>query len=138
MSENTAGSDVVSMKLEAKRDGDHYVLNGHKQWITNGADADVLVVYAKTNPELKQRGITAFLVEKVRISQYSFEYLNNLLDIISVLHQDTPGFSTGKKHDKLGMRGSTTSPLFFDNCRVPGAFSMLVIIIYSSNLLDIS
>ena len=92
MSESNAGSDVVSMQLKARPDGDHFVLNGSKMWITNGGDADVLVVYAKTG----EKDITAFLVEK-----------------------DLPGFSTGSKLDKLGMRGSNTYPLFFDDCRVP-------------------
>ncbi|KAG1360153.1 hypothetical protein G6F62_000240 [Rhizopus arrhizus] len=96
MSEPGSGSDVVSMKLRAERKGDHYVLNGDKFWITNGPDADVLVVYAKTKPEAGPQGITAFLIEK------GFE-----------------GFSTGPKFDKLGMRGSNTCQLFFDNCKVP-------------------
>lgn len=96
MSEPGAGSDVVSMKLRADLKGDHYVLNGTKMWITNGPDADVLVVYAKTEPEAGPRGITAFLIEK------SFT-----------------GFSTGTKLDKLGMRGSNTCELIFDNCEVP-------------------
>ena len=96
MSESGAGSDVVGMKLRAeKRDG-HYVLNGHKYWITNGPDADTLVVYAKTDPEAGSRGITAFIVEK------SFK-----------------GFSTSPHFDKLGMRGSNTAQLFFDDCEVP-------------------
>jgi isovaleryl-CoA dehydrogenase len=96
MSEPNAGSDVVSMKLRAEHRGDRYVLNGSKMWITNGGDADTLVVYAKTDPEMGARGMTAFIVEK------GFK-----------------GFSAGKKLDKLGCRGSTTSPLFFDNCEVP-------------------
>lgn len=96
MSEPGAGSDVVSMTLKAERRGDRYVLNGSKMWITNGPDADVLVVYAKTDPDAGPRGITAFLVEK------TFK-----------------GFSTGQKLDKLGMRGSNTSPLNFDDCEVP-------------------
>ncbi|XP_059168700.1 isovaleryl-CoA dehydrogenase, mitochondrial-like [Physella acuta] len=98
MSEPNAGSDVVSMKLTANNKGDHYVLNGNKFWITNGPDADVLVVYAKTDPKSPkpQHGITAFLVEK-----------------------GMPGFSTGKKLDKLGMRGSNTSELIFEDCKVP-------------------
>lgn len=98
MSEPNAGSDVVSMKLRADRHGDHYVLNGNKMWITNGPDADVLVVYAKTNPEKHSRGITAFIIER-----------------------DFPGFSTAQKLDKLGMRGSNTCELVFENCRVPAA-----------------
>ncbi|KAF5288845.1 hypothetical protein FQA39_LY03724 [Lamprigera yunnana] len=98
MSEVGAGSDVVSMKLTAKKDGDYYILNGSKFWITNGPDADVLVVYAKTdiNTKSPQHGISTFLVEK------TFE-----------------GFSTGRKLDKLGLRGSNTSELVFENCRVP-------------------
>jgi len=96
MSEPGAGSDVVSMKLKAELRGDHYVLNGSKMWITNGPDADVLVVYAKTEPDAGPRGITAFLIEK------SF-----------------PGFSTGSKLDKLGMRGSNTCELIFEDCEVP-------------------
>jgi isovaleryl-CoA dehydrogenase len=96
MSEPGAGSDVVSMKLRADKRGDRYVLNGSKMWITNGGDADVLVVYAKTDPEAGPRGMTAFLVEK-----------------------GTKGFSHGQHLDKLGMRGSNTYPLFFDECEVP-------------------
>ena len=96
MSEPGAGSDVVSMKLRADRRGDHYVLNGNKMWITNGPDADVLVVYAKTDPQAHSKGITAFIVER------GFE-----------------GFSTAQKLDKLGMRGSNTCELVFENCEVP-------------------
>ncbi len=96
MSEPNAGSDVVSMKLRAEKKGDHYVLNGSKMWITNGGDADTLVVYAKTEPNMGARGMTAFLIEK------GFK-----------------GFSAGPHLDKLGMRGSNTYPLFFDNCEVP-------------------
>ena len=96
MSEPGAGSDVVSMKLRAEKRNDRYVLNGTKMWITNGPDADTLVVYGKTDPTAGPRGITAFLVEK------SFK-----------------GFSTGKKLDKLGMRGSNTAELIFDDCDVP-------------------
>ena len=96
MSEPGAGSDVVPMKLRAERRGDHYVLNGSKMWITNGPDADVLVVYAKTDPSAGAKGITAFLVEK------SFK-----------------GFSTAQKLDKLGMRGSNTCELVFSDCEVP-------------------
>ncbi len=96
MSETGAGSDVVSMRLRAARKGDCYVLNGSKFWITNGPDADTLVVYAKTAPEAGPRGITAFLIEK------SFD-----------------GFSCAQKLDKLGMRGSNTGELVFDNCEVP-------------------
>ncbi|MCK4509288.1 MAG: acyl-CoA dehydrogenase family protein, partial [Desulfuromonadales bacterium] len=96
MSEPGAGSDVVSMRLHAKKNGDHYVMNGNKTWITNGPDADVLVVYAKTDPEAGSRGISAFLIEK-----------------------GMPGFSTGQKFDKLGMRGSNTCELVFENCIVP-------------------
>ncbi len=96
MSEPNAGSDVVSMKLRADRQGDHYVLNGSKMWITNGPDADTYIIYAKTAPEKEARGITAFLVER-----------------------DTPGFSHGSKLDKLGMRGSNTSELVFEDAKVP-------------------
>ncbi|MCE8023196.1 isovaleryl-CoA dehydrogenase [Billgrantia aerodenitrificans] len=96
MSEPGAGSDVVSMKLRARREGDHYVLNGNKMWITNGPDADVLVVYAKTDPEAGSKGITAFIIEK-----------------------GMPGFSTAQKLDKLGMRGSNTCELVFQDCEVP-------------------
>ncbi|MDY0308313.1 MAG: isovaleryl-CoA dehydrogenase [Castellaniella sp.] len=96
MSEPGAGSDVVSMRLRAERKGDRYVLNGTKMWITNGPDADTLVVYAKTTPEAHQRGITAFIIEK------SF-----------------PGFSVAQKLDKLGMRGSHTGELVFQDCEVP-------------------
>ncbi len=96
MSEPGAGSDVVSMKLRAEKKGDRYVLNGTKLWITNGPDADTLVVYAKTDPEAKARGITAFIIEK------GFK-----------------GFSVAQKLDKLGMRGSHTGELVFENCEVP-------------------
>ena len=96
MSEPGAGSDVVSMKLRADKKGDRYVLNGNKMWITNGPDADTLVVYAKTDPNAGPRGITAFLIEK------GFK-----------------GFSTAQKLDKLGMRGSNTSELVFQDCEVP-------------------
>ncbi|MES2771041.1 MAG: isovaleryl-CoA dehydrogenase [Pseudomonadota bacterium] len=98
MSEPNAGSDVVSMKLRADKQGDHYVLNGAKMWITNGGDADTLVVYAKTDVDAGAKGITAFIVEK-----------------------GMAGFSCGSKLDKLGMRGSNTYPLFFDQCAVPAA-----------------
>lgn len=98
MSEANAGSDVVSMKLHAVEDGEHYVLNGSKMWITNGGDADVLVVYAKTDLNAGAHGMTAFLIEK-----------------------EMAGFSHGLHLDKLGMRGSNTYPLFFDNVRVPKA-----------------
>ena len=96
MSETGAGSDVVSMSLRADKEGDHYLLNGNKMWITNGPHADTLVVYAKTDPGAGSRGITAFIVEK-----------------------GFPGFSTAQKLDKLGMRGSDTCELVFENCRVP-------------------
>jgi isovaleryl-CoA dehydrogenase len=96
MSESGSGSDVVSMRLRAEKHGSHYVLNGTKMWITNGPQADTLVVYAKTDTKAGPRGITAFLIEK------SFK-----------------GFSTAQKLDKLGMRGSDTSELIFDNCHVP-------------------
>jgi isovaleryl-CoA dehydrogenase len=95
MSEPGAGSDVTSMKLRAEKKGNKYVLNGSKMWITNGPDADVIVVYAKTNPELKDKGITAFIVEK-----------------------NSPGFSVAQKLDKLGMRGSNTGELVFENVEV--------------------
>ncbi|NBW00530.1 MAG: isovaleryl-CoA dehydrogenase [Betaproteobacteria bacterium] len=98
MSEPDAGSDVVSMKLRAVAKGDTYVLNGSKMWITNGPDADVLVVYAKTDPDAGPRGITAFIVEK-----------------------GMPGFSVAQKLDKLGMRGSHTGELVFKDCAVPSA-----------------
>lgn len=96
MSEPNAGSDVVSMKLKAEKKGDRYVLNGSKMWITNGGDADTLVVYAKTDPAAGAKGMTAFIVEK-----------------------GCKGFSCGSHLDKLGMRGSNTYPLFFDDCEVP-------------------
>ena len=96
MSEPGAGSDVVSMQLRAVRRGDAYHLTGRKMWITNGPDADVLVVYAKTTPEAGPKGITAFIVEK-----------------------GFAGFSTAQKLDKLGMRGSNTCELVFEDCRVP-------------------
>ncbi|MPZ45147.1 MAG: isovaleryl-CoA dehydrogenase [Betaproteobacteria bacterium] len=96
MSEPGSGSDVVSLKLRAERKGDRYVLNGSKMWITNGPDADVLVVYARTQPDAGARGITAFLIEL-----------------------GFPGFSTGPKLDKLGMRGSNTCELIFQECEVP-------------------
>lgn len=98
MSEVGAGSDVVSMQLRADKRGDGYVLNGQKMWITNGPDADVLIVYAKTDPQAGSRGITAFIVER------GFE-----------------GFSTSPKLDKLGMRGSNTCELVFNECHVPAA-----------------
>ena len=96
MSEPNAGSDVVSMKLRADRKGDRYLLNGTKMWITNGGDADTMVVYAKTEPDAGPKGVTAFIVEK------GFK-----------------GFSFGSKLDKLGMRGSNTYPVFFEDCEVP-------------------
>ena len=96
MSEPNAGSDVVSMKLTARKDGDHYVLNGNKMWITNGPDAHVFVIYAKTNPQGGSKGISAFIVER-----------------------GTPGFSQAQKLDKLGMRSSNTCELVFEDCRVP-------------------
>ncbi|KHJ53823.1 isovaleryl-CoA dehydrogenase [Aureimonas altamirensis] len=96
MSESGSGSDVVSMRLRAERQGDTYVLNGTKMWITNGPDASTLVVYARTDPDAGPRGITAFLIEK-----------------------GMAGFSTAQKLDKLGMRGSNTCELVFDNCVVP-------------------
>ncbi len=96
MSEPGAGSDVVGMRTRADKKGDRYVLNGNKMWITNGPDADVLVIYAKTDPDAGPRGISAFLVEK-----------------------DFAGFSTAQKLDKLGMRGSPTCELIFEDCEVP-------------------
>ena len=97
MSESGSGSDVISMSLHAEKQGNKtYLLNGSKMWITNGPDADTLVVYAKTNPSKGSKGITAFIIEKTMT-----------------------GFSTGKKLDKLGMRGSNTAELIFENCPVP-------------------
>ena len=96
MSESGAGSDVVSMRLAARREGDVYVLNGAKMWITNGPDADTYVIYAKTAPEAGPHGITAFIVER-----------------------DVPGFSRSPKLDKLGMRGSGTCELVFQDAEVP-------------------
>jgi isovaleryl-CoA dehydrogenase len=96
MSEPNSGSDVVSMRLRAEPNGDRYRLNGNKMWITNGPDADVLVVYAKTDIEAGPRGITAFIVER-----------------------GMRGFSTAQKLDKLGMRGSNTCELVFQDCEVP-------------------
>ncbi|GAB4392553.1 MAG: isovaleryl-CoA dehydrogenase [Gammaproteobacteria bacterium] len=98
MSEVGAGSDVVSMQLRAEADGKDFIVNGNKMWITNGPDADVLVVYAKTDKNAGPKGITAFIVEK------SFA-----------------GFSTAQKLDKLGMRGSNTCELVFENCRIPAS-----------------
>lgn len=96
MSEANSGSDVVSMQCRAEDKGDHFILNGTKMWITNGPEADVLIVYAKTDPAKNSKGITTFLIEK-----------------------GMPGFSTAQKLDKLGMRGSDTCELVFENCRVP-------------------
>lgn len=96
MSEPGAGSDVVSMRLKAEKKGDRYILNGSKMWITNGPSADVMVVYAKTEPEAASKGITAFLVEK-----------------------GMKGFSVAQKLDKLGMRGSETGELVFEDCEIP-------------------
>lgn len=96
MSEPNAGSDVVSMKLTARDAGDHYVLNGNKMWITNGPDANVYVIYAKTDPAAGPKGITAFIVER-----------------------DTEGFTQAQKLDKLGMRGSNTCELVFQDAKVP-------------------
>jgi isovaleryl-CoA dehydrogenase len=96
MSEHSAGSDVVSMKLSARRDGDNFVLNGSKMWITNGPDAHVYVIYAKTDAAAGPQGISAFLVER-----------------------DSPGFKRSPKLDKLGMRGSNTCELVFEDCVVP-------------------
>ncbi|MBP8930329.1 MAG: isovaleryl-CoA dehydrogenase [Paracoccus sp.] len=96
MSEEGAGSDVVSMKLRAEKRNDRYILNGNKYWITNAPDAQTLVVYAKTDPEAGSKGITAFIVER-----------------------GTKGFSTSPHFDKLGMRGSNTGELIFENCEIP-------------------
>lgn len=98
MSETGSGSDVVSMKLKAEKKGDYYVLNGNKFWITNGPDADTLIIYAKTGggDAKPQHSITAFIVEK-----------------------DMPGFRTAQKLDKLGMRGSNTCELIFEDVKVP-------------------
>ncbi|WP_226581468.1 acyl-CoA dehydrogenase [Halobacillus litoralis] len=96
LSEPGAGSDVSSMRTQAKLQGDHYVLNGNKVWITNGGVADIYVVFAKTDPDQGNRGISAFIVEK-----------------------DTPGFSTGKKEKKLGIRSSPTTELIFEDCKIP-------------------
>ncbi len=96
MSESGAGSDVVGMKLRAEKKGDRYVLNGSKMWITNSPDADTLIVYAKTEPEQKSRGITAFIIDR-----------------------DFKGFSVAQKLDKLGMRGSETGEMVFEDCEVP-------------------
>jgi isovaleryl-CoA dehydrogenase len=96
MSEPNAGSDVTSMSLRAEKKGDRFILNGSKMWITNGPSADVIVVYAKTSPELGHKGITAFIVEK-----------------------GYKGFSVAQKLDKLGMRGSETGELVFEDCEVP-------------------
>ncbi|MDA8619878.1 isovaleryl-CoA dehydrogenase [Luminiphilus sp.] len=98
MSEPGAGSDVVSMRLRADRQGEDFVLNGNKMWITNGPDADVYVIYAKTDPGAGSKGITAFIVER-----------------------DAPGFSRAPKLDKLGMRGSNTCELVFEDCHVPAS-----------------
>ena len=96
MSEAEAGSDVVSMRMRAEKRDNSYILNGHKMWITNGPDADVLIVYAKTDPAAASRGITAFIVEKC-----------------------VSGFTTSPKFDKLGMRGSNTCELLFKDCEIP-------------------
>ena len=96
MSEVGSGSDVVSMKLNAEKRNDRFILNGNKMWITNGPDAETLIVYAKSSQNLGSRGITAFIIEK-----------------------EMQGFSTGEKLDKLGMRGSNTCELVFENCEVP-------------------
>ena len=98
MSEANAGSDVVSMKLQARREGDTYILNGTKMWITNGPDAHVYIIYAKTDPDAGSRGISAFIVER-----------------------DFTGFTRSPKLDKLGMRGSNTCELVFQDCEVPAA-----------------
>ncbi|KAI4465773.1 acyl-coa dehydrogenase [Holotrichia oblita] len=102
MSEPGSGSDVVSMKLKAEKKGDYYVLNGNKFWITNGPDANVIIVYAKTNPNAKQHGITAFIVPT-----------------------DYPGFKTAQKLDKLGMRGSNTCELIFKTGKMADMYTTL-------------
>lgn len=111
MSETTSGSDVVSMRLRAEKQGDYYILNGHKFWITNAPDADTLLVYAKTEKDAKpQHSISTFIIEK-----------------------GMPGFSLGKKLDKLGMRGSNTCELVFEDCKVPGIiFYLFFCFIYLS------
>lgn len=96
MSETSSGSDVMSMRLTAEEKGDHYIFNGNKMWITNGCEADVIIVYAKVQPSIDEKKITAFIIEK-----------------------NFPGFSTAQKLDKLGMRGSPTCELVFNNCIVP-------------------
>ena len=96
MTETGAGSDVMSMRTTATRDGDEYVLNGSKMWITNAPESDIMIVYAVTDPEAGSRGLSAFIVER-----------------------GTPGFSTPQKLDKLGMRGSDTSEVLMENCRIP-------------------
>jgi len=96
LSEPGAGSDVVSMRMTAKKDGDDYILNGNKVWITNGGVADIYIVFAKTDQDARHRGISAFIVEK-----------------------GTEGFSFGKKEKKLGIRSSPTTELIFENCRIP-------------------
>jgi isovaleryl-CoA dehydrogenase len=98
MSEAGAGSDVMGMRTTAVRDGDHYVLNGSKMWITNAPRADLMIVYAKTNPDAGSHGVSAFLIES-----------------------GTPGYSTPQKLDKLGMRGSDTSEVLLENCRIPAS-----------------
>ena len=96
MSEPNSGSDVTSMQLRAEKKGDHYVLNGSKMWITNGPQADVVIVYAKTDINAGSNGISTFIIEK-----------------------GTPGFSVAQKLDKLGMRGSETGELVFEDCKIP-------------------
>ncbi|KGP74165.1 acyl-CoA dehydrogenase [Pontibacillus yanchengensis] len=98
LSEPGAGSDVASMKTMAKKDGDHYVLNGNKVWITNGGVGDIYIVFAKTDADAKHRGISAFIVEK-----------------------GTPGFTFGKKEKKLGIRSSPTTELIFEDCKIPAS-----------------
>jgi alkylation response protein AidB-like acyl-CoA dehydrogenase len=98
LTEANAGSDALSMKTTAVRDGDHYVLNGTKQWITNGENAEIYTIIAKTNPAKGARGLTAFIVEK-----------------------GTPGFTFGKHEDKMGIRASSTTELVFQDCKVPAA-----------------
>jgi alkylation response protein AidB-like acyl-CoA dehydrogenase len=96
LSESSSGSDAFALKLKAQEDGDSYILNGHKLWITNAGEASLFIIFANINPSLGHKGITAFLVEK-----------------------GTPGFAVGKKEDKLGIRASSTCELTFENCRIP-------------------
>ncbi len=98
LSEESSGSDAFALKTKAEKDGDHYILNGNKLWITNGAEADIFIVFANINPEAGYKGITAFIVER-----------------------DFEGFSVGKKEDKLGIRASSTTELILEDCKVPAS-----------------